>query len=80
MNREVLGIYLSVGGSKCSVVIVDWLVSVAYVSGLRLDGDVFLAVEFWQLFFLSLFFCSTGFHLAGNLNDIPFMWCLFSSE
>ena len=80
MNGEVLGIYVFARGSKCSVVIADWLVCVAEVSGLGLDGDVFLAVEFWWLFFFSLFFCSIGFEMAGNLNDIPLMWCLFPSE
>ena len=25
-------------------------------------------------------FCSIGFQMACNLNDIPLMWCLFSSE
>ena len=60
---EVLGIYVSARRSKCSVVIADWLVCVVDVSGLRLDGDVFLAVEFWRLFFFSLFFCSIGFQM-----------------
>ena len=80
MNCEVFGIYVLAGGSECSVVIADWLVCVADVSGLGFDGDVFLAVEFSRLFFFSLFFCSIGFQMAGNLNDIPLMWCLFSSE
>ena len=40
------GIYVLAGGSKCSVVIADWLVCIADVSGLGFDGDVFLAVEF----------------------------------
>ena len=75
MNSEVLGIYVFAGGSKCSVVIADWLICVADVSGLGLDGDVFLVVVFF-----SLFFCSIGFQMAGDLNDIPLMWCLFSSE
>ena len=68
------------GGSKCSVVIADWLVCIADVSGLGFDGDVFLAVEFSSLFFFSLFFCSIGFQMVGNLNDTPLMWCLFCSE
>ena len=72
---EVLGIYVSVGGSKHLVVIADWLVCIEDLSGLSLDGDVFLAG-----FFFSLFFCSISFQMAGNLNDIPLMWCLFSSE
>ena len=80
MNGEVRGIYVLAGGSKCSVVIADWLVCIADVSGLGFDGDVFLAVEFSNLFFFSLFFCSIGFQMAGNLNDTPLMWCLFSSE
>ena len=42
----MLGIYVSAGKSKCSVVITDWLACVADVSRLRLDGDVFLAVVF----------------------------------
>ena len=50
MNGEVLGIHVSAGGSKCSVVIADWLVCVADVSRLGFDGDVFLAVEFSRLF------------------------------
>ena len=74
------GIYLLVEGSKCSVVIADWLVCIGDVSVLGFDGDVFLAVEFSSLFFFSLFFCSTGFQMACNLNDNPLMWCLFSSE
>ena len=45
------GIYVSAGGSKCSVVIADWLVCIADVSGLRLDSDVFLVVVFLSLFF-----------------------------
>ena len=40
---------------------------IADVSGLSLDGDVFLAVVFF-----SLFFCSTGFQLVGNLNECNF--------
>ena len=76
----MLGIYEFSGRSKCSVVIADWLVCVADLSGLGFDGDVFLAVEFLQWFFFSLFFCSIGFQMVGNLNDIPLMWCLFSSE
>ena len=58
MNGEVRFIYVLAGGSKCSVVIADWLVCIADVSGLGFDGDVFLAVEFSSLFFFSLFFCS----------------------
>ena len=54
MNGEVRGIYVLV--SKCSVVIADWLVCTADVSGLGFDGDVFLAVKFSSLFFFSLFF------------------------
>ena len=34
----------------------------------------------FTFFFFSLFFCSIGFQMADNLNDIPLMWCLFSSE
>ena len=79
-NGEVFRIYVSAEGSQFSMVIVDWLVCVSDVSVLRLDGDVLLVVKFWRLFFFSLFFCSIGFHMAGNLNDIPLMWCLFSSE
>ena len=45
VNDEVFGIYVLVGGSKCSVVIADWSVCVVDVSGLSLDGNVFLAVE-----------------------------------
>ena len=56
----MLGIYVSAGGLKRSAVTADWLVSVADVSGLGFDGDVFLAVEFSRLFFFSLFFCSIG--------------------
>ena len=41
---------------------------------------VFTADWFLKLFFFSLFFCSIGFQIAGNLNDIPLMWCLFSSK
>ena len=52
----MLGIYVSAGGWKCSLVIAGWFVSVADVSGLEIDGDVFLAVEFWKSFFLSMFF------------------------
>ena len=70
MNGEVLVIYLSAGGSKFSVVIADWLVSIADVSGLGFDGDVFLAVEFSRSFSLPLLFCSIGFQMAGNLNDL----------
>ena len=80
MNGEVLGIYVSAGGSKCLVVIADWLACVADVSGFGFDGDVFLAVEFSRSFYFSLFFCSIGFQMEGNLKDIPLMWCLFSSE
>ena len=80
MNDEVLGIYVLAEGSKWSAVVADWSVCVVDVSGLSLDGDVFLAVELWQLFFFPLFFCSIGFQMSGNLNDTPFMWCLFSSE
>ena len=50
VNGEVRGIYVFAGGSKCSVVIADWLVCIADVSGLGFDGDVFLAVKlvfFW---------------------------------
>ena len=54
--------------------IADWLVCVVGVSGLGLDGDVFLAVVF--LFFI----CNISFQMAGNLNDMLFNWCLFSSE
>ena len=79
MNGEVLGIYVSAGGSKCLVIIADWLVCLVDVSGLEIDNDVFLAVEFWWLFFLSLFFFSIGFLMTGNLNDIPLMWCLKSN-
>ena len=79
MNGEVRGIYVLAGGSKCLVVIADWFVCIADVSGLRFDGDVFLGVKFSSLFF-PLFFCSIGFQMAGNLNDTPLMWCLFSSE
>ena len=68
MNGEVLGIYVSAGGSKCSLVIADWLVCVADVSGLGL-----MAMCFWRLFFFSLFSCSIGFQMVGNLNDIPLM-------
>ena len=50
MNCEVFGIYVLAGGLKCSVVIADWLVCIADVSGLGFDGDVFLAVEFSSLF------------------------------
>ena len=46
VNGEVIGIYVSAGGLKCSVVIADRLVCIANVSGLGFDGDVFLAVEF----------------------------------
>ena len=77
---KCLGIYVFAGRPKCSVIIVDWLVCVVDVSGLGLDGDMFLAVKFWKLFFFSLFFCSIGFQMVGNLNDIPLMWCLLSSE
>ena len=80
MSGKVLGIYVLAGGSRCSVVIADWVVCITDVSGLGFDGDVFLAVEVLRLFFFSLFFCSIGFQMAGNLNDIPLMWCLFSSE
>ena len=80
MNSEVLGIYVSAVALKCSVVIADWLVCVADVSGLVFDGNVFLVVEFSRLFFVSLLFCSIGFQIAGNLNDIPLMWCSFSFE
>ena len=73
-------IYVLAGGSKCSVVIAEWLVCIAAVYRLGFDGDVFLAVEFLSSFFFSLFFCSIGFQMAGNLNDTPLMWCLFSSE
>ena len=34
MNGEVLGINVSAGGLKCLVVIADWLVCIAEVSGL----------------------------------------------
>ena len=70
MNGEVLGIYVF----AYSVVIAGWLVSVVDVSGLGLDGDVFRAVVFF-----SLFFCSIDFQMASNFDDIPLMWCLFSS-
>ena len=80
VNGEVRGIYVFAGRSKCSVVIADWLVYIADVSGLGFDGDVFLVVEFSSLFFFSLFSCSIGFQMTGNLNDTPLMWCLFSSE
>ena len=73
------GIYVLAGGSKCLVVIADWLVCIADVSGLVFVGDVFLAVAFSFLVFLFLFFCSTGFQMASYLNDTPLMWCLFSS-
>ena len=80
VNGEVRGIYVLAGGSKCSVVIADWLICIGNVSGLGFDGDVFLAVEFSSLFFFPLFFCSIGFQMAGGLNDTPLMLCLFSSE
>ena len=51
--NEVLGTYASAGKWNCSVVIADWLACVADVSRLILDGDVFVAVEFWRLFFFS---------------------------
>ena len=54
-------IYVLAGGSRCLVVIADWLVCVADVSRLGFDGDVFLVVEFSRLVFFSLFFCSIGF-------------------
>ena len=73
MNDEVLGIYVLPEGSNCSVVVADLLVCVADVSGLSLDGDVLLWVEIWRLIFFPLFFCSIGFQMAGNLNDIPLM-------
>ena len=50
MNGEVRGIYVLAVESKCSVVIADWLVCIADVSGLGFDGDVFLAVEFRACF------------------------------
>ena len=50
MNAEVLGIYVSAGRSKCSVVIADWFVCFADGSGLGFDGDVFFAVEISRLF------------------------------
>ena len=68
VNGEVCGIYVLAGGSKCSVVIADWLVCIAGLSGLEL------------VFLFFLFFCSIGFQMVGNLNDTPLMWCLFSSE
>ena len=40
VNGEVRGIYVLAGGLKCSVVIADWLVCIADVSGLGFDGDV----------------------------------------
>ena len=80
MNGEVRGIYVLAVGSKFSVVIADWLFCIADVSGVGFDSDVFLAVEFSSLFFFSLFFCSNSFQMAGNWNDTPLMWCLFSSE
>ena len=76
MNGEVIGIYVSAGGSKCSVIITDWLVCIADVSGLGHDGNVFWAVEFWWLFFFSLFFCNIGFlqthkHQALHHSHLP---------
>ena len=65
-----------VGGIEifgCSLLI-DWFVLRTYLDSV-FDGDVFLAVVF-----LSLFFCSIGFQMAGNLNDIQLMWCLFFFE
>ena len=55
------------------MVVADWMVCIADVSGLRFDGDVCLAVEFSFFLSFSLFFCSIGFQMAGNLNDIPLM-------
>ena len=55
VNGEVLGIYVLARGSKCSVVIADWLVCIADISGLGFDHDVFLGVQFLRLFFF--FFC-----------------------
>ena len=80
MNGEVRGIYVLAGGSKCSVDIADCLVCISDVSGLGFDGDVFLQSNFRACFSFLFFFCSIGFQMAGNLNDTPLMWCLFSSE
>ena len=41
---QVLGIYVLAEGSKCSVVVADWSVCVADISGPSLDGDMFLTV------------------------------------
>ena len=49
MNGEVRGIYVLAGGSKCSVVIADWLVCIADVS-----GCVF-AMCFWRSNFRACF-------------------------
>ena len=38
VNGEVCGIYELAGGSKCSVVIADWLVCIADVYGVAFDG------------------------------------------
>ena len=42
VNGEVRGIYVLARISKCFMVIVDWLVCIADVSGLGFDGDVLL--------------------------------------
>ena len=68
VNDEVLGIYVLAEGSKCSVA----LLIGQFALQTYLDS-VLMAMCFWQLFFFPLFFCSIGFQMAGNLNDIPLM-------
>ena len=56
------------------LLLIGWLAMRTYLDSV-LMAMFFLAVEFWQLLFFSLFFCSIGFQMEGSLNDIPLMWC-----
>ena len=69
MNGKVLGIFVSAGGLKCLVVIADWLVCVADISG---DLDL-MTMCFWQSNFHGcfsfLFSCIIAFHtMVRNLQ------------
>ena len=64
VNGEVFGIYVSGGDRNVRwSLLIGWFLLRTY-----LDSGL-MAMCFWQLFFFSLFFCSIGFQMAGNLND-----------
>ena len=76
---EVFGIYVSAGDRNVRwSLLIGWFALRTY-----LDSGL-MAMCFWRSKFsgclFSLLFCSIGFYMAGNLNDIALMWCLFSCK